>query len=100
MCAAFVYVHCGFSCFVIVLVQATRPGPPMPTEPVTELATGVEVTTGGAMVGSDAEHDVTVVKPGSMGAGVGQIIMQWMPVVTEVMEHPVECQWSDLDDVR
>jgi hypothetical protein len=31
---------------------------------------------------------VTVVVPGSIGAGVGQIIMHWMPVVTDVKEHP------------
>lgn len=32
---------------------------------------------------------VTVVVSGSIGARVGQIIMQWMPVVTDVTAQPV-----------
>jgi hypothetical protein len=32
---------------------------------------------------------VTVVVPGSIGAGVGQTIIQWMPVVTDVKEQPM-----------
>lgn len=65
---------------VIVLVQATKPGLPIPIDPVTV----------GAGVVSDGEQLVTVVVPLTVdNAGVGQIIMQWMPVVLEVMAHPV-----------
>ena len=61
---------------VIVLVQATSPS-------------GADAGVVSLVQGVEGLQLVTVVVPGLTGAGVGQTIMQWMPVVTEVKEQPV-----------
>ena len=63
---------------VIVFVHATKPSG----------GGGAGVADEGDVHVVDGLQLVTVVVPGSIGAGVGQTIMQWMPVVTEVREQP------------
>lgn len=74
VCAAFVYVQRGDLCSVIVFVQATKPGP-MPADPETIGSGGGGVVTGVGVAYPDGEQLVTVVRPGAIGLGVGQIIM-------------------------
>lgn len=63
------------SVVVIVLVQATNPS-------------GADAGVASSEQVDEGLQLVTVVVPGSIGAGVGQTIIQWMPVVTDVREQP------------
>lgn len=69
-------VHCQCCVVVIVLVQATKPS-------------GADAGVASLEHVDEGLQLVTVVVPGSIGAGVGQISIQWMPVVTDVKEQPV-----------
>ncbi len=75
--AGLVTVHCHGSVDVIVLVQAREP-----SDVDAGVATSEQVDEGLQLV--------TVVVPGSIGAGVGQTNIQWMPGVTEVKEQPLQ----------
>jgi hypothetical protein len=61
---------------VIVLVQAMKPS-------------GADARVASSEQADEGLQLVTVVVPGSIGAGVGQTIIQWMPVVTDVKEQPM-----------
>jgi hypothetical protein len=71
-----VTVHCQGSVVVIVLVQAMKPS-------------GADAGVASSEQADEGWQLVTVVVPGSIGAGVGQTIIQWMPVVTDVKEQPM-----------
>lgn len=74
--AGLVAVHCHGSVVVMVLVQATK-------------FSGADAGVASSEQVDEGLQLVTVVVSGSIGAGVGQIIMQWMPVVTDVREQPI-----------
>ena len=82
VCAGLVKVQAAFSRVVTVVVQATSPAPPPGP-----LGVGVIV---GVELSPDGEQLVTVVVPGEVGAGVGHSIMQMIPVVVLVSEHPLQ----------
>lgn len=61
---------------MIIFVQATNPGFPMPIDPSTLLEAGMELMSR-VTIGADGEQLVTVVVPFTVdNAGVGQIIIQ------------------------